>query len=98
MLLRALPLLALCATAAAWAPARPRAAPRALAASSARPDLDALRVPELKDRLRERGLLVGGLKAELIARLDCGSEAPASLASPGSPDVGSSVVIEACKQ
>ena len=32
-------------------------------------DLNALRVPELKDRLRDLGLKVGGRKAELIERL-----------------------------
>ena len=32
-------------------------------------DLSALRVPELKDRLRDLGLKVGGRKAELVGRL-----------------------------
>mmetsp|Transcript_12585 Transcript_12585/g.18371 ORF Transcript_12585/g.18371 Transcript_12585/m.18371 type:complete len:140 (-) Transcript_12585:504-923(-) len=32
-------------------------------------DLEAVRVPELKDMLRSRGLKVGGRKAELIERL-----------------------------
>ena len=42
-------------------------------------DLSSLKVVELKDRLRQQGLKVGGNKAELIARLAAaGAEAPAS--------------------
>ena len=41
-----------------------------LAASGAEADLASLTVPELKDRLRDAGLKIGGRKAALIERLD----------------------------
>ena len=64
--LRAL-LLASLALSAAWVhapPSRPR--PRLAALPS---DLGELTVPELKEELKSRGLQVGGVKRELIARL-----------------------------
>ena len=58
------------------APAEPPAAAPAEAADPAagverlvRDELQALKVPELKDRLRAKGLKVSGAKAELIERL-----------------------------
>eukprot|EP00966_Prymnesium_polylepis_P119940 2771551-Prymnesium_polylepis.1 len=39
-------------------------------------DLTALKVADLKQLCRERGLKVGGVKAELVARLEAAEAAP----------------------
>lgn len=71
--------------------------------------LASLRVPALKDRLRARGLRVGGRKAELVARLRAASDgargggpAPAPLPSATAPAAHGAVppgavAILACK-
>ena len=60
-----------------------------LTAASKGEDLSALRVPELKDRLRGLGLTVGGRKAELIERLQS-HYAEATTAMPPSKRKGAS--------
>jgi hypothetical protein len=42
---------------------------QSVAAEDLNTSLNKLTVPELKNRLRERGLQISGLKAELISRL-----------------------------
>jgi hypothetical protein len=60
-------------------------------------DLEDLRVPELKDRLRSLGQKVGGKKAELIERLRSaeGMDPPPPPAYDAVPS--NAVVILACK-
>lgn len=55
--------------------------PTALFASSPE-DLSKLTVPTLKERLRAAGLPVGGLKAELVARLEAQAPAAEQVAAP----------------
>lgn len=57
---------------------------------SFRADLESLRVPELKELLRSRGLMVSGRKAELVGRLLEGGDAEGpSIASAEQSEVES---------
>ena len=90
---------------AAFLPAQPRRMAPPAAAGAARflssppdgGDLEDLRVPELKDRLRSLGQKVGGKKAELIERLRSaeGMDPPPPPAYDAVPS--NAVVILACK-
>lgn len=64
----------------------PLAAARLFSSGPASPDdLDALRVPDLKDRLRSLGLKVGGRKADLVERLRSASGGPVVVGGGGAP-------------
>mmetsp|Transcript_958 Transcript_958/g.1949 ORF Transcript_958/g.1949 Transcript_958/m.1949 type:complete len:144 (-) Transcript_958:753-1184(-) len=59
---------------------------------SFRADLEALRVPELKELLRSRGLVVSGRKAELVGRLlEGGDNAEGFTASAEQSEVDSCI-------